>query len=219
VTHAAPSTQHSALPVVVVATQNPGKVREFAALLAGLPARFVTAREAGVAQLPEETGMTFAENAAIKARFVAEATCLPALADDSGLVVDALDGEPGVYSARYGGPGLTDRDRYSLVLDRLRDVHLPQRTARFVAALALVLPDGTIHRAEGIVEGTIADAPRGNGGFGYDPIFIPQGETRTFAEFPEDEKNCTSHRARAVTALRPTLERVLGTDAYDKGGA
>jgi XTP/dITP diphosphohydrolase len=209
VTYAAPSRQHPALPVVVVATQNPGKVREFAALLGDLPTRFVTAREAGVPHLPEETGITFAENAALKARFVAEATGLPAIADDSGLVIDALGGAPGVYSARYGGPKLTDRDRYTLVLDRLRDVPPPRRTARFVAALAFVLPDGTMYRAEGTVVGAIADGPRGTGGFGYDPIFVPAGEQRTFAEFPDEEKNQTSHRARAVAALRPILETAL----------
>ncbi len=211
--HSALSTQHSALPTVVVATQNAGKVREFAALLADLPARFVTARQAGVEELPEETGSTFAENAALKALFVAEATGLPALADDSGLVIDALGGAPGVYSARYGGPGLTDRDRYTRVLDELRAVPPAERTARFVAALAFVLPDGTLHRAEGIVEGTIADAPRGTSGFGYDPIFIPHGESRTFAEIPEDEKNRMSHRARAIAALRPTLEKAVHMDS------
>jgi XTP/dITP diphosphohydrolase len=197
------------LPVIVVATQNAGKVREFAVLLADLPARFVTAREAGVLVLPEETGTTFAENAAIKARAVAAATGLPALADDSGLVVDALDGAPGVFSARYGGAGLTDRDRHTLVLNQLRDAAPAGRTARFVAVLALVLPDGGMHQAEGTVEGAIADAPRGSGGFGYDPIFVPHGEDSTFAEIPADQKNRMSHRARALAALRPALERVV----------
>jgi XTP/dITP diphosphohydrolase len=207
--HSGLSTQDSGLPAIVVATQNAGKVREFAALLADLPARFVAAREAGVDALPEETGTTFAANAELKARFVADQTGLSALADDSGIVIDALGGAPGVYSARYGGPGLDDRGRYELVLAQLRDVPLAERTARFVAHLAFVLPDGTLHRAEGVVEGTIAEEPRGAGGFGYDPIFVPQGETRTFAEFPEDEKNRASHRARAVAALRPVLEKVL----------
>jgi XTP/dITP diphosphohydrolase len=197
------------LRVIVVATQNAGKVREFAVLLADLPARFVTAREVGVLELPEETGTTFAENAAIKAHAVAEATGLPALADDSGLVVDALGGAPGVFSARYGGAGLTDRDRYTLVLNQLRDAAPAGRTARFVAVLAFVLPDGAMYQAEGYVEGAIVDAPRGSGGFGYDPIFVPYGESRTFAEIPADEKNRMSHRARALAALRPTLERLV----------
>jgi XTP/dITP diphosphohydrolase len=124
-------------------------------------------------------------------------------------VIDALGGAPGVYSARYGGPGLTECNRYALVLDRLRDVSPAQRTARFVAALAFVSSDGTLHEAEGVVEGTIAEGPRGTGGFGYDPIFVPHGESRTFAEIPENEKNRMSHRARALAALRPTVEVAL----------
>jgi XTP/dITP diphosphohydrolase len=197
-------------PMIVIATQNQGKVREFASLLAGLPAQFVTARDAGVIQLPEETGTTFAENAALKARFVASGTGIAAIGDDSGIVIDALNGAPGLYSARYGAPLLTtDRDRYSRVLDELRDVPPERRTARFVAALAYVLPDGTLHQVEGLVEGMIADGPRGTGGFGYDPIFVPIGETRTFAEIPEGEKNRLSHRAQAVALLRPVLEATL----------
>jgi XTP/dITP diphosphohydrolase len=193
-------------PIIVIATQNQGKVREFASLLAGLPALFVTARDAGVVQLPEETGTTFAENAALKARFVADATGMAAIGDDSGIVIDALNGAPGLYSARYGAPLLTtDRDRYNRVLDELRNIPSERRTARFVAALAYVQPDGTIHQVEGVVEGTVADGPRGAGGFGYDPIFVPAGETRTFAEIPELEKNRLSHRARAVALLRPVL--------------
>lgn len=205
VTHSVLSPQPSGHPRVVVATQNAGKVREFAALLADTDWTLVPARDAGVEALPEETGTTFAENATLKARAVMEATGLPALADDSGLVVDALGGEPGVHSARYGGPGLTDADRYHRVLDALRDVPDDRRTARFVAVLALALPDGTLHTAEGVVEGHIARAPRGDNGFGYDPIFVPLGETRTTAEMPEAEKNRISHRARAVTALRAVL--------------
>ncbi len=201
----APPSKHSALSRVVVATQNAGKVREFAALLADTGWTLVLARDAGVATLPEETGTTFAENATLKARAVAEATGHPALADDSGLVVDALGGEPGVYSARYGGPGLTDTDRYQLVLDALRAVPDDRRTARFVAVLVVALPDVTLRTAEGAVEGHIARAPRGDHGFGYDPIFVPLGETRTTAEMPDAEKNRISHRARAVAALRGVL--------------
>lgn len=204
-THSALSTQPAAFSRVVVATQNAGKVREFAALLAGTGWALVTAREAGVETLPAETGTTFAENAALKARAVAAATGLPALADDSGLVVDALGGAPGVYSARYGGPGLTDADRTRRLLEALRDIPDDRRTARFVAVLALAHPDGTLRTAEGVMEGRIARAPRGEHGFGYDPIFIATGETRTTAEMPEAEKNRISHRARAVLALRAAL--------------
>lgn len=180
-------------------------MREFAALLADLPARFIAAREAGVATFPPETGATFAENARAKAAFVTIATGLPAIADDSGLTVDALGGAPGVYSARYGMPDMSDADRWRLLLDNLRAVAPGKRAARFIAAVALSLPDGTVHAAEGRLEGSIAASARGGNGFGYDPVFLVGETGRTLAEMTDDEKNLLSHRARAVAALRPAL--------------
>lgn len=195
--------------LLVLASNNAGKLGEFRALLGDLPIPLVTAREAGVRAFPPETGATFAANARAKARHVTEVTGLPALADDSGLVVDALDGAPGVRSARFGGPGLTDRDRYLLLLTQLDAMLHTSRTARFIAALACSLPDGRIIEAEGRLEGAIANAPRGTHGFGYDPIFIVGGTEQTLAEMRDDEKNAISHRARAVAALRPQLVAVL----------
>jgi XTP/dITP diphosphohydrolase len=194
---------------IVLATNNAGKMREFAALLADLPVHLMTAREAGVLTFPPETGETFAANARTKAVHVTAETGLAALADDSGLVVDALGGAPGIYSARYGGPDASDADRCSLILDALRTVPPEVRTARFVAAIALSLPDGTIIDADGILEGAIADAARGTQGFGYDPIFLVAGTDRTLAEFVDDAKNGISHRARALAALRPRLLAAL----------
>lgn len=190
---------------MVIATGNVGKLREFQALLDDLPLRVISARDAGMTEFPPEVGTTFAENARAKASFVAQATGLPALADDSGLVIDALDGAPGVLSARFGGPDATDTDRWQRVLHLLDGVPPERRTARFVAAIAFVRPDGTMTDAEGIVEGTITDQARGDGGFGYDPIFLVAETDRTLAEMTDDEKNAISHRARALQAIRPAL--------------
>lgn len=194
---------------LVLATNNDGKIHEFRALLADLPAGVIAARDAGVTAFPPEIGATFAENARAKARFITEMTGHTALADDSGLVVDALDGAPGVYSARFGGVGLTDRDRYLLLLAKLRALPHTSRTARFIAALACSLPDGTLLESEGWLAGSIAEQPRGTLGFGYDPIFLVGGTGRTLGEMPDEEKNAISHRARAFAALRPHLIAAL----------
>ncbi|GBD21919.1 dITP/XTP pyrophosphatase [bacterium HR28] len=181
---------------IVVATANPGKLRELRALL---PPCFeaVTAAELGI-RLPPETGDTFAENALIKARAAAHASGLVALADDSGLEVDALGGRPGVHSAHYAGEGATDRDNIQRLLSELRGVPRERRTARFRAVIALVAPDGREALAEGVVEGHIIEEPRGESGFGYDPIFQPLGSEHTFAEMSAEEKNRWSHRAQAM---------------------
>lgn len=197
------------MATLVVASNNAGKLREFRALLADLPISVIAAREAGVASFPPETGATFAENARAKARHVTALTGKPALADDSGLVVAALDGAPGVHSARFGGPGLTDRDRYLLLLTRLRALPDAPRAAAFIAALACSLPDGRMLEAEGRLDGSIAEASRGDAGFGYDPVFIVGGTEKTLAELRDDEKNAISHRARALAALRPRLAAAL----------
>lgn len=193
------------MTTLVLATNNDGKIHEFRDLLAGLPGAVIAARDAGVTTFPPEIGTTFAENARAKARYITAMTGHAALADDSGLVVDALDGAPGVRSARFGGEGLTDRDRYLFLLEKLRALPEASRGARFIAALACSLPDGTLLEAEGRLEGSIATEPRGTAGFGYDPIFLVGGTDRTLAEMHEDEKNAISHRARAFAALRPHL--------------
>jgi XTP/dITP diphosphohydrolase len=184
---------------LVVATHNKGKLREFADLLAphGLTAKL--AGDLGLPE-PEETGVTFEENAAIKAAAAAVASGMPSLADDSGVVVDALGGAPGVYSARWAGP---DKD-FAIAMQRVEDglraanaMTAAERTARFVAVLCLAFPDGTSECWRGEIEGTMIWPPRGTNGFGYDPMFLPEGETRTFGELTREEKHGRSHRARA----------------------
>jgi XTP/dITP diphosphohydrolase len=192
-------------PRLVLATANPGKVREFTRLLAGLGYTVVSLAETGPITLPPEGEVSYAENALGKARPVAPATGAVALGDDSGLEVDALDGRPGIASARYGGPGLTDPERVTRLLRELRPV--TRRTARFRCALALVAPWGEEALVEGVVEGVLTDAPRGSHGFGYDPIFLVPALGRTFGELSDAEKDGLSHRARAVAAARPILAR------------
>jgi XTP/dITP diphosphohydrolase len=188
-----------------VATRNPGKVREIAALLADLPLDLSDAAEMDDVA---ETGTTFEENAALKARAAARHFGQWALADDSGLEVDALDGAPGIYSARYGGRP-TDAARNELLLEHLAGVPDAARAARFRAAAALAAPDGRVWVREGACEGRIARAPRGEGGFGYDPLFYLPEYGCTMAELPPATKNRISHRARALAALRPLLERLV----------
>ncbi len=187
---------------LVVATHNPGKVREFADLFAPHGLETVSAGDLGLPE-PEETGATFEANAELKARAAAEATGLPALADDSGLAVNALDGAPGVRSARWAGPERDFVAAMAKVHARLAATGRPASDwhAAFVAVVCLAWPDGrtTLHRGE--VGGRIVQPARGEGGFGYDPIFVPDGETRTFAEMPPEEKRTLSHRARAFDAF------------------
>lgn len=186
---------------IVVATLNRAKGREVLELLraAGIEARLL-ADVAPDARLPEESGETYRENALIKARAGAERTTLLALADDSGIEVDALDGAPGVRSARFGGEGLDDAERTALLLERLRGVPVERRTARYRCVIALVWPDGAERVVEGTAEGLIAEAPRGTGGFGYDPVFEDPALGRTFAELAPEAKAAVSHRGRAVRA-------------------
>lgn len=195
---------------LLIATNNAGKVREFQALLAGLPLEITFPAQEGLDLEVEESGETFAENARIKAAAYAQASGLLTLADDSGLEVDALGGAPGVHSARYAGPDAGDADRYRKLLAALEDVPDGQRAARFRCTVALALPDGTLLTADGVCEGEIGFAPKGQHGFGYDPVFVVAGHAgQTMAELPEDEKNRISHRARAMMAMRPLLARVL----------
>jgi XTP/dITP diphosphohydrolase len=191
----------SARPVLVFATQNAKKVVEVQAALPLLEVRSLAAFPEVV--MPPEDGETFEANAAEKARHVAAALGLPALGDDSGLVVDALDGAPGVLSARYAEG--SDRDRYEKLLRALSGVPEQERTARFVCALAFATPGGEVELVRGVTEGRILEAPRGAAGFGYDPVFLVGAGPRTMAELSLEEKNEVSHRGRALRALRSRL--------------
>jgi XTP/dITP diphosphohydrolase len=192
---------------ILLASRNAGKLAELRALLADLPIE-VNLPE-GMPEV-EETGATFVENAVLKARAVAEWSGEWALADDSGLEVDALDGRPGVLSSRYGSPGATDADRNALLLAELAGVPETARSARFRCALALAAPDGRVWTTEGSCEGRIAFEPRGEHGFGYDPIFYLPDLHRTFGEQAAREKAQISHRARALRAMRELLSRLGG---------
>jgi XTP/dITP diphosphohydrolase len=190
---------------IVLATLNPGKVRELARLLGDLPIDLVSLVEVRGASLPAETGATYAENALIKARAAHRLTGHAALGDDSGLEVDALGGAPGLHSARFGGPGLDDAGRVALLLEQLRAVPAGNRTARFRCVLALVDETGREDTVEGVAEGEIALAPRGAGGFGYDPVFFYPPLGLTFSELTERDKERVSHRGRAARAARALL--------------
>lgn len=191
---------------LMLATNNPGKAAELRDILALHPhlraVTLLTPRD-WPTLLPEvaETGASFAGNARLKAEALASATGLPALADDSGLCVDALGGAPGLYSARWAGPEASDADRNAKLLLALADVPPELRTARFVCATALALPGGPTVTSEGVCEGILLDAPRGTSGFGYDPLFLLPGPNRTMAELTPEEKNTLSHRAQAVSRL------------------
>lgn len=192
---------------VVLATRNAGKARELETLLEGVALRLETLRDHPGVALPPENGTTYAENALAKARAVSAALGAAAIGDDSGLEVDALGGAPGMRSARFAGDGATDAANNALLLTRLDEVPGAGRAARFRCALALVEPSGRELCVEGACEGSVLDAPRGGGGFGYDPLFLPRGETRSFAELPREVKDAISHRARAAEALRAALSR------------
>ena len=192
---------------ILLATHNRGKRREWQALLRALPVDLLLPEEVGLAIEVEETGTTYAENALLKARTLCAASGLPALADDSGLEVDALDGAPGLRSARYA-PG-DDAVRYRTLLRALEGVPDEARTARFRCTAALVLPDGREFLREGLCEGRITTEPHGEGGFGYDPVFLLPELGRTMAELSAEEKNRISHRARAAQQLIPLLRELI----------
>ena len=194
---------------IVFATGNEGKMREVRLILQDLGFPVLSMKEAGVSLDIEENGTTFAENAMIKARAVWEKTGGIVLADDSGLVVDYLGGEPGVYSARYLGEDTSYEIKNQAIIDRLADAKEEERTARFVSAIAAVLPDGSELATEGTVEGLIAHEPAGNGGFGYDPIFYLPEYGVTSAEIPIEKKNEISHRGKALEAMKIKLRERL----------
>jgi XTP/dITP diphosphohydrolase len=197
-------------PRVVLATRNPGKIEELRRILADV----IDVELVGLADLPElpeveETGETFVDNALLKARDVAGRTGLPAIADDSGLCVDHLDGAPGVRSARWAGEPSDDARNLALVLEQMRTAPDDERGAHFACAAAAVVPGRGERIAEGQMHGRLIQAPRGDGGFGYDPIFVADGHTRTTAELPAAEKDAISHRGKAFRALAPLLAELL----------
>ena len=191
----------------VLATHNPGKLREMGEILKDFGIEVVSPKDLGITVDVEETGSTFAENAMLKAKAICKAADLPAIADDSGLCVDALNGAPGVYSARYGGEGLDDRGRYMLLLSSLRGA--PTRAAHFACAVACAFPNGDTLTAEGRCDGSIAYAPLGDGGFGYDPVFLLPGTGKTFGQLTQEEKSAVSHRGRALKDFAGKLEAYL----------
>lgn len=193
---------------IVIATRNKGKVNEIRELVRNLPVEFLTLDDVPAAPEVVEDGCTFEENALKKAHAVARATGMTTIADDSGLTVDALDGRPGVLSARYGGDGATDEEKCLRILEELRDVPDAGRTSRFVCALALVEPGGQEHLFVETCEGRIIRELRGAHGFGYDPIFLYEPAGRTFAEMDREAKNQVSHRGRALRRLASFLADV-----------
>ena len=192
---------------LVLASKNKKKLVEMNDILSHLGIQVCSEAEAGVDVEVEETGTTFEENSLLKAKAVMEASGLPAIADDSGLCVDALNGAPGVYSARYGGEGLDDVGRYRLLLENMRG-QMP-RTARFVSVITCCFPNGDVLTARGECPGTIAFAPMGEGGFGYDPVFFLPPLKKTFAQLSPEEKNAVSHRGKALELFRARLEEYL----------
>lgn len=199
---------------LLIATNNPGKMREIQAILSGLPLELLTPADAGLALEVDETGISYAENAALKARAYAEAGGLISLADDSGLEVEALGGEPGIRSARYSPqPGASDADRRAYLLERLKGVphppHEPGWRAHFHCTVAIATPQGQIYFAEGRCDGFIIPEERGTNGFGYDPLFFMPEWNATMAELDEDTKNQISHRARALRKALPILQNLL----------
>jgi len=197
---------HPLGPILVVATTNPGKIREIVAMLAGAPIEIRTLADFPAVKEPEETGATFAENARLKALYYAEALGRPSVADDSGLEITALDNLPGVHSARWEGDDYAVK--FAKIRERLQERGLETSAARFVCRVALAHRGRILFESEGVVSGTIAPEPRGDEGFGYDPIFFYPPFNRTLGEVPRDEKATVSHRGHAFAALRRYLSEV-----------
>lgn len=204
------SAQHQK---VVAATGNPHKLAEMRSILEKFGMELITKEEAGVGNLEvEENGATFEENSEIKARAIMEATGLPSIADDSGLSVDALDGAPGVYSARFAGEHASDEENNDKLLQRMENIPDAERGAKFVSVVTLCRPDGTVISARGECHGRIGRVPEGDGGFGYDPLFLPADCDCTYAQITAEEKNQISHRAAALRRLEQLLQEKGETD-------
>lgn len=198
---------------LVLASKNPKKLKEMDEILSGMGVEVCLQADVGIDIDVEETGSTFEENSLLKAKAVMEASGLPAIADDSGLCVDALNGAPGVYSARYGGEGLDDAGRYRLLLSSMPMGQA--RTAKFVSVITCCFPNGDVLTAQGECPGTIAFAPMGEGGFGYDPVFFLPKLKKTFAQLSPEEKNAVSHRGTALKLFQEQLQRYLaGEGSY-----
>ncbi|MBI2980305.1 MAG: RdgB/HAM1 family non-canonical purine NTP pyrophosphatase [Chloroflexi bacterium] len=195
---------------LLLATNNRGKVREFRSLLSNLPLQLVTTAEMGITTVVDEVGGSFEENARLKAVTLAAESHLLALADDSGLEVDALGGEPGHLSARYGGEGLSDSDRVDYLLSKLKDVPWDKRSASFCSVIAVAIPGGEVELCYGRCHGIIAFEPKGEHGFGYDPVFFMPELGKTMAELSPEVKNQVSHRALAAGEAYKVLERLIG---------
>ena len=192
---------------IVAATGNKHKIEEIESITKKFGMNVITKAEAGVGDLEvEETGTTFEENSLIKAEAIMKATGMPAIADDSGLEADALNGAPGVYSARFSGEGATDESNNAKLLKLMENIPDDERSARFVSVVTLCFPDGTVVAARGECPGTLRRSPRGDGGFGYDPLFVPVGYDKSYAEISAEEKNIISHRAKALGILRMKLK-------------
>jgi XTP/dITP diphosphohydrolase len=200
-----------ALRDLLLASQNAGKLGEMRVLLADLPLRVLCPADVGLTDAPDETGSTFLENAVLKARHYARLAGLLAVADDSGLSVDALDGGPGLYSSRFGGTGANDDDRNRLLLSKLQGLPQERRGACFTCALALVLDERVLFETQAQVHGWIAESPRGNEGFGYDPVFFYPPFGCTFGEAPRAAKDAVSHRGQAFARLRAFLASLPAT--------
>ena len=198
---------------LLIATNNSGKVEEYRRLLGCLPVELTTPSNEGVTEEPEESGDTFEENALIKARFYSEATGLPALADDSGIEVDALNGEPGVRSARYGGLPAGDDDRNRLLLSNMSNVPWEKRTARFICVAAMVWPGAEEETFQGACQGYVAFEPSGQEGFGYDPLFYYPSFGKTFGQTDAEAKDSVSHRGIAARKAVQRLKEVIGAGA------
>jgi XTP/dITP diphosphohydrolase len=194
---------------LLIATNNPGKLAEYRELLAGLPVRLTSPADEGIDLDVEESGSSFQENAVLKARAFAEISGLPTLADDSGLEVMALDGAPGIHTSRYAGSDASDADRYRKLLKNLAGVAWERRQARFRCVIAIATPQGALATVQGTVTGRIAFEPRGESGFGYDPVFYLPSHGKTMAELPNGIKNQISHRADAARKAIPVLRRML----------
>ncbi len=202
---------------LLLATNNKAKVREYQSLLQGIPYEIVTLAEQGISTVVDETGGSLEENARLKATALAAESRLLSLADDSGLEVDALGGEPGPLSARYAGEGASDTERINYLLARLQDVPRDKRTARFRCVIAIASPDGAVELCSGECRGFITLAPRGTRGFGYDPVFYLPEPGKTMAELPMELKNRVSHRAKAAEKAREALKKLsVLKAAYDK---
>ena len=196
---------------LLVATRNPGKVRELADLLRSAPMRLLNLRDLGITKDVEETGSNFMENADLKAVAYAQEAGMMTVADDSGLAIDALGGAPGVFSARYAGANANDAERIRKILDELSRIPDHERTARFICAMSVADASGKLlFTAEGVCEGRIITEPRGSGGFGYDPVFVPEGFDRSFGELPPEVKAEIRHRAKATRLVVRYLHGIFG---------